>query len=390
MAIYSFSIKPLAATKVGPAIAYMTRQPVRVNDDTCLPSKTGGLVAEGISLPHGASGELVIGGREGLWSAAVDAERVRKRGPRQGELRRRAVAGRTVIAALPHELSDAQRVALVRTFGETMADRYRCAVDFAIHVPDRSGDQRNHHVHMAFTEREICGDGMGPKIRSFSGRTRGEELRRMRQAWEVACNRALEEAGRIERIDSRSLAAQGHRRPPSRHIGPAGTALIRQGRPSRAGEAAAVRLKEQKEAAQAAAVALARQVRLAREADNEAEAIATWRRLIAECRDAIRAGLATGDALDLAKGAQATEAQAAGIDSQQQQPATKSGRRWQTVADRAPATLRRGTAKAVRTLDDLTDVEGGGRDEEPTLPEVLSAVAAGWAAGRRHQRDRQR
>ena len=227
MAIFSFSVKPLAAEKVGPAIAYQSREAVRLDGDTFRPSKTAGLAAEGIVWPRGVGGDMVIGGREALWSAVIDAERVRKRGPRSGELRRRAVAGRTAIAALPHELTDAQRFALVRDFADALAERHRCAVDFAIHAPDPAGDQRNHHAHLAWTEREVRGDGMGAKVRAFGGKDRAEELRRIRRAWEVCCNRALARAGLAQRIDARTLAAQSVPRSAGRHVGAAGTAMAR-------------------------------------------------------------------------------------------------------------------------------------------------------------------
>ena len=229
MAIFSFSVKPLAAAKVGPAIAYQSRQVIRLDGDTFRPSKTAGLVAEGLAWPRSVGGDMVIGGREALWSAVLDAERVRKRGPRCGELRRRAVAGRTAIAALPHELTDAQRLTLVRDFADALAERHRCAVDFAIHAPDLAGDQRNHHAHLAWTEREVRGDGMGVKVRAFGGKGRAEELRRIRQAWELCCNRALARAGLAQRIDARTLAAQSVARPAGRHVGAAGTAMARRG-----------------------------------------------------------------------------------------------------------------------------------------------------------------
>ena len=46
-------------------------------------------------------------------------------------------------------------------------------------------------------------------------------------------NRALERAGRSERIDHRTLAEQGIERMPTEHNGPAITEMVRDGRPSR-------------------------------------------------------------------------------------------------------------------------------------------------------------
>ncbi|OAN44075.1 hypothetical protein A6A04_09390, partial [Paramagnetospirillum marisnigri] len=309
MAIYSFSVKPLAAGKVGPAVAYQTRRPLRLNGETFRPSKTGGLAAEGVVWPPGVSGDLIMGGRDALWAAVLDGERVRKRGPRQGDIRRRAVAGRTAIAALPHELSAAQRHSLVEDFGRAMADRYSCAVDYAIHAPDSAGDQRNYHVHLAWTERVILGDGTGSKIRAFGGRDRAEELRRIREMWEDCCNRHLARAGVVDRIDARSLAAQGIARRPTRHRGPGQTAIARK-RPAISWAVAMVPhdRRAMRQDARAAVLALARAVRLA---NDEASRLAAWKALLANSRDAIKLGLAQGDALDLAKWAQRAEAAAA-------------------------------------------------------------------------------
>ncbi len=349
MAIFSFSVKPLAAEKVGPAVAYQSRQVIRLDGETFRPSKTAGLVADGIAWPRGVGGDIVIGGRDALWSAALDAERVRKRGPRCGELRRRAVAGRTAIAALPHELTDAQRLALVRDFADALADRHRCAVDFAIHAPDPSGDQRNHHAHLAWTERAVRGDGMGAKVRAFGGKGRAEELRRIRQAWERCCNRALARAGVAARVDARTLVAQGVARSPGRHVGAAGTAEARRG----AGF-------------HRTAIELARQVRIARDLDAP-EAQPCWRRLVAHCREGVRSGVAEGDALDLAKKVQAEE-----------QFLFRKGRRRRTLS----AIWRSGSVLkgVVRTMVRLTRVGAGmaapQRRHEPTLSDLLATVAA--------------
>jgi len=350
MAIYSLSVKPLAAAKVGPAIAYQSREAVRLDGDTFRPSKTAGLVAEGMAWPRGVGGDMVMGGREALWSAVLDAERVRKRGPRCGELRQRAVAGRTAIAALPHELTDAQRLALVRDFAEAMTERYRCAVDFAIHAPDQAGDQRNHHAHLAWTEREVRGDGMGSKVRAFSGPGRAEELRRIRQQWEQCCNRALARAGVAARVDARTLAAQGVHRPAGHHVGAAATAVSRRNHGD----------------FRRAATDLARQVREARAKGAEAEALLWWRRLLECCREAVRAGVASGDALDLAKRVQAAELLPLDF-----------GGHWRTMS--AGFEASRAAKWAARTMVEVAGVGAGGLAERPltsTLSDLLASVAA--------------
>ena len=62
-----------------------------------------------------------------------------------------------------------------------------------------------------------------------SPRTSGKEVDAMRQAWASLANEALERAGNSERIDPRSLAAQGIARMPTVHLGPIATAMERRG-----------------------------------------------------------------------------------------------------------------------------------------------------------------
>ncbi|CAA7611634.1 MobA/MobL protein [Candidatus Terasakiella magnetica] len=378
MAIFSFSVKPLAAGKVGPAVAYQTRQPLRLDGENFRPSKTGGVTAEGIVWPPSVSGDLIMGGRDALWAAVLDGERVRKRGPRQGKFRRRAVAGRTAIAALPHELSAVQRQTLVEDFGRAMADRYGCAVDYAIHAPDAAGDQRNHHAHIAWTERVIRGDGTGSKIRAFGGRDRAEELRRIREMWEVCCNRHLTRAGVVDRVDARSLAEQGIARRPTRHRGPGQTAIARK-RPGMSWAVAMVPhdRRAMRQDACAAVLALARAVRLA---NDEASRLAAWKVLLANCRDAIKMGLAQGDALDLAKWAQWAEAAAACPKASARPSGTRLGKRVGQVL-----------AEAAKPISD----ERAGRceaEEDPAdeLAPILTALTAAHGAVRRLHRQRAR
>lgn len=77
--------------------------------------------------------------------------------------------------------------------------------DVAIHAPHRQGDGRNHHAHVMLTMREITADGFGKKERAWNETALIEHWR---EAWETAVNRALERAGRAERVDHRSLEEQ--------------------------------------------------------------------------------------------------------------------------------------------------------------------------------------
>jgi hypothetical protein len=73
--------------------------------------------------------------RSKLWNAAEHAGR-----------QRNSRVAREVLVMLPFELTPSQRTNLVRTFARDLADRYRNAVDVAIHPPRAGSDERNQHA----------------------------------------------------------------------------------------------------------------------------------------------------------------------------------------------------------------------------------------------------
>ena len=98
-------------------------------------------------------------------------------------------------------------------------------MDVAIHAPGKQGDQRNHHAHLLMTTRRLEADGFTAKTRELDDRKRGRgEVKRWRERWAELTNAALERAGRPERVDHRSLEAQGIERAPTTHRGPGATA----------------------------------------------------------------------------------------------------------------------------------------------------------------------
>ena len=86
--------------------------------------------------------------------------------------------------------------------------------DIALHAPD--GDERNHHAHILLTLRTIEGESFGPKMRAWNDTARLEQWRAL---WADHVNRALARAGERERVDHRSLEAQGVDRLPQIHLG---------------------------------------------------------------------------------------------------------------------------------------------------------------------------
>ena len=121
--------------------------------------------------------------------------------------------------ALPSELDAAGRWALAGAFAEQVCSRERLPYTLALH---RGGpDGKNPHAHLMFSERGNDGIARSaeqwfkrhnPKAPAQGGARKsraakaGDSLDTTRQAWEQTANQALEQAGRAERIDGRSIA----------------------------------------------------------------------------------------------------------------------------------------------------------------------------------------
>lgn len=116
-----------------------------------------------------------------------------------------------VTIALPRELDAVQRVELVRAFA---AEVTQGRVPWLAAVHDQGKDAENPHAHVVLRDRDLETGKMALRM-SQSGST---EM--LRETWERVCNAALERAGVDERIDRRTLEAQGIEREPTKHIGP--------------------------------------------------------------------------------------------------------------------------------------------------------------------------
>lgn len=158
--------------------------------------------------------------REQLWNAAESAEK-----------RKDAKVAREWEIALPEELTNEERIEVAREFAKAVSATYGVAADLCIHAPGKDGDQRNHHAHILTTTRSYQNGQLGGKTRVLdSPKTSGKEVESMRRVWADIANRALEKAGHEARIDPRSLKNQGiEDRKPTRHMGPAATAMERRG-----------------------------------------------------------------------------------------------------------------------------------------------------------------
>jgi ATP-dependent exoDNAse (exonuclease V) alpha subunit len=167
-----------------------------------------------IVLPskHAAADMSWLRDRSALWNAAELAES-----------RKNARVAREYLVALPHELTHAQRLGLVQSFSQELADRHGFAVDFVIHAPRPKGDPRNFHAHLLTTTREVLPTGLGAKIPlDMNGAKRRalglgpslQELLAVRERWATLTNETLRQAHLEVRVDHRSLAAQGIDREP--------------------------------------------------------------------------------------------------------------------------------------------------------------------------------
>lgn len=159
------------------------------------------------------------------------------------EKRGDACEGRSVIIAVPHELSLDQSAALVADWCRHLNEQHNVACAWAIHEPDAHGDERNVHAHVLATTRRSSGTTLGEKARELDDRQAGPAaIERWRTAWGELAERALEQAGKTQRVDMRSwerrLAAEdlpGNLIEGQEHLGPARSSAERRGRATAAG-----------------------------------------------------------------------------------------------------------------------------------------------------------
>ncbi len=176
--------------------------------------------------------------RSELWNTAEKAEK-----------RKDARTGRDFIANLPFELSPKQRESIVREFSKTIAKLYKVAVDWAIHLPDKKGDNRNHHAHILITTRQaklengqvVLGDKTNLEKENKELKKQGlpltqDQIKSLRKEWEVITNHHLAMAGIEERIDCRSYREQGIQKLPTVKLGTRASENERNGIATRKGD----------------------------------------------------------------------------------------------------------------------------------------------------------
>jgi ATP-dependent exoDNAse (exonuclease V) alpha subunit len=236
MAIYFLNMKSLGRSSGSSAVsAAAYRAGERIRDErtgrTYDHSDRQGVLHKEIMLPNQFAADKMSWAQDrgNLWNSAERAE-----------IRSDARTAREYLVALPAELSPQARLNLVTGFSRELVERYRFALDIAIHAPrDFPGsDPRNFHAHLLATTREVTRDGLGAKTAlewNDTARRRNGllpaagELLHVRERWALAANTALEQAHVNARIDHRTLQAQGIDREPKPHIPRAAFEIERRG-----------------------------------------------------------------------------------------------------------------------------------------------------------------
>jgi hypothetical protein len=142
--------------------------------------------------------------------------------------------------ALPKELQKEERIQLAQTFAKDLTKENHLPYTLAIH----QGKGHNPHAHLVISERQNDGiersdhqwfrrankehpeQGGALKSQEFHG---SHYIKQIREQWAEKANTALEHSGSKERIDHRTLEAQGIDRTPTQHIGPTTYAMAEKG-----------------------------------------------------------------------------------------------------------------------------------------------------------------
>ena len=179
-----------------------------------------GITDTGIETPKGSP--VWAKDRGALWNA-VEA----------GEKRKDAQLAREFIVGFPHQLNSDERREVLLEFIHSEFTSMGLIADWAIHAPNREGDERNWHAHIMTTMRHVSEHGFDPKKDRELNRT--ERLEHWREVWAEMQNRLLrrqevrKRTGVLVQVDHRSYALRGWDIEPMQHLGVHATALERRG-----------------------------------------------------------------------------------------------------------------------------------------------------------------
>ncbi|MCL1976742.1 MAG: MobA/MobL family protein [Candidatus Bathyarchaeota archaeon] len=175
-----------------------------------------GVIHNEIILPDNAPEEYKD--RQALWNF------VEKRSKRVD-----AQFAREIEVALQKEFELQENIELLREYIKENFVAKGMIADFALHDKGKG----NPHAHIMLTLRDVTPDGFGNINRDWS---KTAELVSWRENWAKINNRKFEEKGLEERIDHRTLKAQGIDRDPTIHLGAYATALEKKGIRSKRGD----------------------------------------------------------------------------------------------------------------------------------------------------------
>ena len=168
-------------------------------------TRKNGLSYKNIYAPDHTNEKLLD--RQTLWNTVE-----KKEFNANGSMKANARLAKEYTCALPHELTDRERIKIVDDFCRDFVKKHNVIVDACIHAPhehDDETDNKNYHVHIMFTTRLVNANGdLGKKQRTFNDHG-PEILKDSRATFANVVNTALENAGLDERIDHRSYKDQG-------------------------------------------------------------------------------------------------------------------------------------------------------------------------------------
>ena len=167
-----------------------------------------GIAATGLILPENSPAMT----RSQLWNMAELKEN-----------RKNSQTAREYLFSLPSDLSPEGRLSAVKEIGNHLIKAHGVAIDYAIHEPNREGDDRNHHCHMMMTTRRMDRGELTEKTRELDDRKTGPEHAKQLRAFVAdVLNRGLvREHGdnRSVNVEHLSFADRGIERTPQQHKG---------------------------------------------------------------------------------------------------------------------------------------------------------------------------
>ncbi|MBL1227224.1 MobQ family relaxase [Enterococcus sp. BWR-S5] len=213
MAIYHFSMKIISRGSGQNAVASAAyRSGEKLIDENTGETKfyKREVMPETMILAPDSSPSWVYD-RQRLWNEVEKAEK-----------RVNSQLSRELQIALPIELNEEQQRELMKDFLQSNCVGKGMIADVGIH----RDHPENPHAHVMLTTREISADGFTTKNRDWNKK---EYLNELREEWAKTCNKHLEMANSLERIDHRSFKERGIEALPTKHVGVAANAMESKG-----------------------------------------------------------------------------------------------------------------------------------------------------------------